>query len=439
MTFITIDLPVYSQEREAPRPSPQIDTPQTALDLSGVGNTQMNAPEQSPEETNFKKDVVNAIKTQVKSSANKALDATEETVESITQHKYARLAQASYDYFQSKGDPDAVIAGLKDPEYSYIEDLSGFEMDNELSTIDNLVLHNPQTGETVVSYRGSTIDIKGEPGSVLRDWKTNAQIAGGKTNTQRVREAEAQFDRVVSKYGKENLATVGHSQGGHISFEMGQKFDVPSYSYNPAVNGTQVERAVAGEAEHMIYKTPLDFASPHAYRDMPGVKTNVVKNLKGKDSVIDTHSLDQFAPKVEEVVGEDAVKVVRRTMAGSVVKGVGHALNVAAYGYTVGSKIAEDVKEGDKPLMIAADVLTESEKFIIDGEILGVAVGLAGATGGVSLLVGAAAVYIHDHIADQAEDFAVKEANVLAKEVKSVAETSKKAARSVQSWFKRHF
>lgn len=435
MTIVTIDFPPYTQEREGARRSPEITTPQTALDLSGVGSTQI----QTPEETDFKKDVVNAIKTQVKSSAKKALDATEETVESITQHKYARLAQASYDYFQSKGDPDAVAKGLQDPEYSYIQDLAGFEMDNDLSTIDNLVLHNPTTGETVVSYRGSTIDIKGETRNVLNDWKTNGEIALGNSNTVRVEQAERQMDGVIAKYGKENLTTVGHSQGGHVSFEMGQTYDIPSYSYNPAVNGEQVARAAEGEATHTIYKTALDFASPNAYREMPGVETNVVKNLKGKDSIIDTHSLDQFAPKVEEVVGEDAVKVVRRTMAGSIVKGVGHALNVAAYGYQVGSKIAEDVKERQTALQTGLDVAVETEKFVVDGEILGAAIGLAGATGGASLLVGAAAVYIHDHVADEAEDFVVKEANVVAEEVKSVAETSKKAAKAVGSWFRRHF
>ena len=80
----------------------------------------------------------------------------------------------------------------------------------------------------------------------------------------------------------------------------------------------------------MVFKQPLDFASPLAYNKNLGksnTKLNIVHNLHGKDSVIDTHSIENFAPTPKEVVG-DVVKVERRTLAGSVVKGAGHIAGV---------------------------------------------------------------------------------------------------------------
>jgi hypothetical protein len=43
---------------------------------------------------------------------------------------------------------------------SNIDDLKGFEVDEELSTLDNVILPDPITGETHISFRGTTDDIK---------------------------------------------------------------------------------------------------------------------------------------------------------------------------------------------------------------------------------------------------------------------------------------
>ena len=54
--------------------------------------------------------------------------------------------------------------------------------------------------------------------STFKQWKVNGEIAGGSTHTKRVKEAQEQFDRVVEKYGKNNLTVSGHSQGAHVSY-----------------------------------------------------------------------------------------------------------------------------------------------------------------------------------------------------------------------------
>ena len=147
--------------------------------------------------------------------------------EDLSMHKYSRLANSSYDYSNSKGKIDSVHEGLQNSKYDC-------KVDEELSTIDNLVLHNSKTGETSVSYRGTT-DNPMRTKSFLRDWRINSQIAGGKSNTTRVKQGQKQLDKVVEKYGNSELSLSGHSQGGHISYQLGVSNDIPSYSYNPAI------------------------------------------------------------------------------------------------------------------------------------------------------------------------------------------------------------
>ena len=105
--------------------------------------------------------------------------------ESIDQHKYARLANASYDHFNGK----SVHENLRKSQYDHIGDLKDFEMDDELSTKDDLVLHNAKTGETVISYRGTTDDPVDKPKNFVNDWLVNGQIAGGSTHTSRAKTA----------------------------------------------------------------------------------------------------------------------------------------------------------------------------------------------------------------------------------------------------------
>jgi len=61
--------------------------------------------------------------------------------------------------------------------------MKDFEMDDELSTKDDLVLHNAKTGETVISYRGTTDDPVGKPKNFVKDFGSSVAegIAAGDT------------------------------------------------------------------------------------------------------------------------------------------------------------------------------------------------------------------------------------------------------------------
>jgi len=119
--------------------------------------------------------LTNFLKAQLASGIDHVTDETIEVVETLAQHKYSQLANASYTHFNTKGDVDAVHEGLRDDNYAYIDDLADFEVDESLSTRDNLVLHNEVTGETHIAYRGTTDKVSGQ---FFEDWKINDRLPG---------------------------------------------------------------------------------------------------------------------------------------------------------------------------------------------------------------------------------------------------------------------
>ena len=369
-------------------------------------------------------------KTKIKDLTANGVETVEESME---QHKYSRLANSSYDYFNSKGKLDEVHRGLMDSKYDYITDLKGFKTDTELSTIDNLVLHNPETGETHISYRGTTDRPLSKTRSFFNDWKINGEIAGGSTHSKRIQQAEKQIDQVIAKYGKNNLTTSGHSQGGHVSYEMAVRHDVEGHHYNPAINRKQVKMSAkyaSNASKQTVYKTHLDFASPLSNK-LKNSKVVHVSNLVDKDSVLATHSIDQFAPTPKQVSGS-IVKAERRTVAGSILKGAGHIMGIGMLGYSVGEDIKHDTQNDHsnlhKAVASSIDIAKNGEQFIVDGEIMTASLALAPETMGASVVVGLGAVIVNDlvssHIASEAKG-----------SLHSVGKGLKKAGRSVKHFF----
>ena len=96
-------------------------------------------------------DILNTLK------MGKLTDKTQIIKDSFNKQKYSRLANASHDYFNWGGDENAVEKSMAHPDYAHLE-LKEFKVEKDLSTIDNVVLHNGMTGETHISFRGTTDD-----------------------------------------------------------------------------------------------------------------------------------------------------------------------------------------------------------------------------------------------------------------------------------------
>lgn len=167
--------------------------------------------------------------------------------EPIVQHKYAHLANASYQFNDKRR-----------PEYSYkkagryLPELRDFDIDHELSGKNSVVLRNDRTGEIHLSFRGTNPKNKGDLG-------TDAAImTGAEGETKRFRDAENLFLRAKQKYTDGRFTTSGHSLGAGQSLHVAEKFDIEGHHYDPAVSWKAALRNKAKGARQMIYRTVLD-------------------------------------------------------------------------------------------------------------------------------------------------------------------------------------
>lgn len=111
------------------------------------------------------------------------------------------------------------LSGLLKASYNKkINNVGGFVKDDKLSSKTSKVYHNKDTGQTVVAHRGT---------SGFTDWLNNAVYAvGGESPykmTPRYKEASKVQKRAESKYGSDNVSTIGHSQGGLQAEMLGKK------------------------------------------------------------------------------------------------------------------------------------------------------------------------------------------------------------------------
>lgn len=108
------------------------------------------------------------------------------------------------------------LKGLLEASYHPQDNVDGFILDKDLSTKTSKVYFDPETKQSVVAHRGT---------SGFTDWFNNAIYAYGGDEayklTPRYRNAKEVQEKAQSKYGKENITTIGHSQGAKISELLG--------------------------------------------------------------------------------------------------------------------------------------------------------------------------------------------------------------------------
>ena len=178
-------------------------------------------------------------------------------------------------------------------------DTNGYTIDKNLSTPEGLVISTPE-GTTEIHYRGSQILEKPS----LSDMKTNFKIATGFENEDaQFIQAKNQYEGAVNKYGSvEHFG--GFSKGGGKALYMGQKYDIPSTTFNPFI-GTKTARGITNTTkEHTIIRTTGDSpslglaVSTNANHENWNVKAlrplNKNTGLNPIKNLYDAHRLDNF-------------------------------------------------------------------------------------------------------------------------------------------------
>jgi len=139
------------------------------------------------------------------------------------------------------------------------KNIGDYYIDESLSTPENVVYHNPKTGETKVAYRGTE--------GTLADWSNNAKYALGLHNTtKRYKRANETQKKVEQKYGTDQLDVLGHSQSGAFSQEIGKNsknvivLNPASHPlYSPKTKNTTVVRSKGDSVSALKYLNPFNW------------------------------------------------------------------------------------------------------------------------------------------------------------------------------------
>ena len=95
------------------------------------------------------------------------------------------------------------------------ENVGDFVYDKDLSNNKASVYYNPKTGQATITHRGTN--------GTMTDWGHNLKYSLGLYGyTKRAKKGKQTQAEVEKKYGKQNLSTIGHSQGSINAREYGK-------------------------------------------------------------------------------------------------------------------------------------------------------------------------------------------------------------------------
>ena len=252
--------------------------------------------------------------------------------ESIAQHKYSRLANASY-YFHNQPK--------NQQSFNEMRETRNFRIDMELSNKEASVFVNQASNEVVVAYRGTTS---------IKDVGTDLMILTSTTGLSlRVRQSLKLMERVLRKYQGFTVKSTGHSLGSKISSVVANAFGLESHNFNSAesIHGTFQEQ----NALTFNYRTHYDVVSILSKNS-----ERVFTKMGNENTLESVHRLNNFYDKrARRVVkdGEEMLETRKSTKIYEHTAHLGTVLDVAVAGYD----IQQGVKNKERPLEIA-DTIT---------------------------------------------------------------------------------
>ena len=237
--------------------------------------------------------------------ATKSLTPTKPNIDSLdtdTINK-AKMTKASSIFLETDGNEMAVNEMLKD---------TGYLFDKDLSTNEGLVLHNPETNDVKVAFRGTSTSFK-RPFESIKDLTHDARFItgteaygreGGSLSTGRDLVSSA-----IDKYGNVN-ELVGYSLGGQKSLLLGDEFGIKSTTFNPLIGNNSMKQS-STNTEHNIFRTTEDITSLGAGFGTQKTNWNIKSILPKKISIDPrkAHHLDNFLDNNDRFVGRSPLDI----------------------------------------------------------------------------------------------------------------------------------
>ena len=334
-------------------------------------------------------------------------------VETVEQHKYARFADVAYAHgYRDKKRAQRIL----DEGARYIPELTDFKIDMDLSTPNEVVLHNATTGEVHISYRGSDTQffdkkkfqqgiLKGLQRSLnegkisleqfmeakeelkrvtnVYDWYVNAMTGVGQQhNTQRYKNIVETAKNVAEKYGisPEELTLSGHSKGGgearYVAEQLGVKdnhthiFDAADSPFTKYVKlGEGVERAPKIKA----YRTPQGIVSSgHVIHPKEHLDVTTITPLPGNEDLVSAHAIENYYTNEPKMRQDGTLEVERVGRIRNAVASTGNT----ALGLVGGVALSEamlpqdEIKSGKSQGFLVGDALKAAVPEVDPGDTL---------------------------------------------------------------------
>jgi len=181
---------------------------------------------------------------------------------------------------------------------SSLSNVDDYVIDNELSGQRAQVYKKKGTNEAVVVHRGT----KG-----LEDLGNDVKLALGFdiSNTNRVKHAREVQQKAEQKYGSQNVSTVGHSLGSHISSQVGQN-SKEIINLNKAVVPANLGKTISSKETNI--RSSKDVISSLLPFQRNRGKTITVENTSNNPLTEHSTSILDRLPQ-NQMVGEGFIKI----------------------------------------------------------------------------------------------------------------------------------
>lgn len=203
-----------------------------------------------------------------------------------TQHKYALLSKASYDYYYTGLDKTQ-------SELQKYNQTRSYAVNTDLTNLNHIVLVSPN--EVVISYRGT------DPRNIS-DLTADSQIVLGMDKLplhtlDRFTQANSVYIKTKNAYPNRKITLTGHSLGSAESVYVGMKNNVESISFNEGTSPlgslfTQFLGSKEAAKKQTIYLTGKDLISNFA-----GLQPYNINYVKTEKKGYFQHALSYFLPK----------------------------------------------------------------------------------------------------------------------------------------------
>ena len=176
-----------------------------------------------------------------------------------------------------------ILEASYQPQRQAEETLSkyGYKYDYALSSMEDKVFFDPNTNKPYIAYRGSVR---------ASDWYGNAKLALGLRDEQAEKRI-ALAEKVKQKYGVAP-DTYGHSRGGYIAEQAGERYGGKTVTYNKATVPLDLYKSIRPDQTDI--RKSGDIVSYLSFTQKGGKKQTVQPKIKSANIVTQFYQSHRF-------------------------------------------------------------------------------------------------------------------------------------------------